>query len=63
MNREIAEENMKLLESVREFKMLLKNVRNASCWQVLQLHIRTVLYRRADGKGIEAYKNMGSNKT
>ena len=26
---------MKLLESVREFKMLLRNVRNASCWQVL----------------------------
>lgn len=35
LEQEIAEENMKLLESVREFKMLLKNVRNASCWQVL----------------------------
>lgn len=35
LEQEIAEENMKLLESVREFKTLLKNVRNASCWQVL----------------------------
>lgn len=35
LEQEIAEENMKLLESVREFKMLLRNVRNASCWQVL----------------------------
>lgn len=35
LEQEIAEENMKLLESVREFKMLLRNVRNASCWKVL----------------------------
>lgn len=35
LEQEMAEENMKLLESAREFKMLLKNVRNASCWQVL----------------------------
>lgn len=35
LEQEMSEENMKLLESAREFKMLLKNVRNASCWQVL----------------------------
>ena len=35
LEQEIAEENMKLLESVREFKMLLRNVRNASCWQAM----------------------------
>lgn len=35
LEQEIAEENVKFLESVREFKMLLRNVRDASCWRVL----------------------------